>query len=131
MKLILFLLLLLCALNLGYDFVADVTQETIAASSDQAWTPSAQKVFAATSYFLYQNRVAREAYAMQLKLFPDDADRATAYYRIARASERLSDYPVAVKYYQLFLKEFPNDKKSESVKGRLADIEGVYLEFAK
>ncbi len=131
MKLILFLLLLICAVNLTYDFTSDITQEVIASNSDQAWTPLAQSIFAGTSYYLHQNRVAREAYAMQLKLFEKECDRGKAIYRIARTSERLSDYDVATKYYQRYLKEFPKHKKAKQVMGRVADIEDVYIEFSR
>lgn len=131
MKLILFLLILVFALNLTYDYAADVTQEVIAKNSAKSWSPLAQSIFASVSYFMHQNRVAREAYSMQIKLFPEEADRDKAYYRIARASERLSDYAVAAKYYHLYLKGFPKSNKAKQVIGRLADIEDVYLEFAR
>jgi len=130
MKLITFLLVLVLLLIVAFDFFADTTQDIIASHGDAAWAPVAQTVFASTSYYLHQNRVTREAYGMQLKLFPKESNRGIALFRIARSCERLSDYQLAVKYFRLFLKEFPDHKWADKVKGRLADIEGVYLEFA-
>jgi len=130
MKLITFLLVLVLLLIVAFDFFADTTQDIIASNGDAAWAPVAQSVYAATSYYLHQYRVAREAYGMQLKLFPKESNHATALFRIARSSERLSDYPLAMKYFRIFLNDFPKHKWADKVKRRLADIEGVYLEFA-
>lgn len=113
----------------GYDFAADVVQDVIASNNGATWAPTAQKALANVSYFSHQYRVAREAYAFSLKMFTQETDQAKALFRIAASSERLNDYKSAAKFYQRFLTEFPNHALASTVKGRLADLEAVYLEF--
>jgi len=131
MKLILFFFVLLLAFVVSFEFIADPTQDWIASHNDSDWAPMAQESFATLSYYLHQNRVTREANAMWVKLFPDEADKVSAYYRIAKASDRLSDYTVALKYYKKCLNEKPKGKLVKRIQGRMADIEGVYLEFVQ
>lgn len=131
MKLILFFLVLLLAFAVSFEYIADPAQEWIASHSDSNWASMAQSSLAFTSFYLYQNRIAREANAMWVKLFPDASDKTSAFYRIAKASDRLSDYPVALKYYKKCLNEKPKGKLAKRIKGRIADIEGVYMEFAQ
>lgn len=129
MKLILWLLVLILCVSVAYDTIADATQRVIASNSGATWAPSAQKYFAWVSYVGHKNRVAREAYAMSLKLFPKETDQPVALYRIAKASERLLDYKSADKFYKKLVTDFPNSPLAATAKERLADIEGVYLEF--
>lgn len=125
----LFFIILILAFLMSYDFIADRVQEVIAGNNGTTWAPVAQKIFAATSYGLRKNRVAREAYALQIKLFPNETDQAKALYRIAKASERMNDYRTAAKFYKKLVEEFPNHALAGTSKARLADIESVYLEF--
>jgi len=125
------LIFLILVLLFTFNIVADFTQETISKNNGSGWAPMAQDIFADTSYYLRQYQVAREAYSMQMKLFPNDEDNAKALYRIAVSSQRLSDYPVALKYFKRLLSEYPKSGKADKVKGRIADIEEVYLEFSR
>lgn len=131
MKFILWLLVLLFAFTLSYDTISDGVQDIIASNNGTTWAPSAQSAFAAFSYFSRQYRVAREAYAIQIKLFSKETDQGKALFRIATSSERLRDYKVAAKFYRKMLEAFPNHALAGTAKGRLADLESVYLEMVE
>lgn len=129
MRLILWLLVLLFAFTMAYDAISDGMEEIVASNSGTTWAPVVLSGFASVSYYWHQYRAAREAYAMQLKLFPKETETAKGYFRIAKASERLREYKGAAKYYKKLLDEFPNHPLASKTKVRLENVEKVYLEL--
>ena len=80
------------------------------------------------AYYTIRYDLAKDIYQTNIDTWPDHPNNVDAKFRIGMCLEKLGDYNAAVRAFDDFALEYPDDSRANAAMGRSAKIKAIQLD---